>query len=217
MDEPVSAIKLIAFDVEGTLMQNDIWTRLHPYFGVSLEQDAAWYAEYKQGKLNFRQWLEVAAVEWRKVGRTKEGVESMIAKISYMDGAEHVVHELQKRYRTALISSGADNFVTRIAHDLSISDEYHFLTFEYDNEARFTHFGFTGDGTEVEVKVAALAELSEKYGIAPDEMVYVGDSINDIGAFEYTRHGVLIGPGTDALRNVAWKQISNLSELLTFL
>lgn len=217
MDEPATEIKLIAFDVEGTLMQNDIWTRLHPYFGVSLEQDEAWYADYKSGKLNFRQWLAVAANEWRKAGRKKDGVDAVIEKISYMPGAEHVVSELQKKYRTALISSGADIFVKRVASGLSIPDEYHFLTFEYDAESTFVDFGYTSDGTEVEAKVRALKELGARYNIAPEEMVFVGDSINDIGAFEYTKHGVLYGRGTDSLQQVAWKQITELSELLTFL
>jgi len=41
----------------------------------------------------------------------------------------------------------------------------------------------------------------------------VGDGINDVGAFELTRHGVAVYPYDPELENVAWKKIKQLAEL----
>ena len=208
------SIKLIGFDVEGTLIQNDLWSRLHPLFKVSDKQDCDWYSQYKSGEINFREWLQLISDSWSINSVSKEKIKEALNPLTWNNGAVDVVRKLSDKYRLAVISSGVDIFVLDAATQLGISDAYFFNTLEFSEDGMFKAIKFPVDGTEVDAKISALHELSLKYAIPPEQMAFVGDSKNDLGAFRFTGHGVLFGDGTPELQSASWRQIKDFSELL---
>jgi len=71
------------------------------------------------------------------------------------------------------------------------------------------------------IKLEQLKELSKKIGIAMEEIIFVGDSENDIDVFKTTGKGIIV-PGFDGkfneeLRKVSWKQASSLSKIHQFI
>lgn len=53
--------------------------------------------------------------------------------------------------------------------------------------------------------------------IEPEQIVFVGDSSNDLKAFEYTKHRILVGKGNEKLRKAAWKHVDTLKEIESIL
>ncbi|HTJ83887.1 MAG TPA: hypothetical protein VL400_19345 [Polyangiaceae bacterium] len=52
-------------------------------------------------------------------------------------------------------------------------------------------------------KSAALAEILAEHGVAPTEVGYIGDDVNDLGVIEKIRDEGLCGAPRDAVREVA--------------
>lgn len=211
-------MKCIAFDVDGTLIKNNLWQKMQTLFGVSGEQDYAWYMQYKHNEITYREWMEVINAVWatRQVKRSE--LESLFHTLEFNLGVEETIAELHRRgYETAVISSGLDVYVHKVATELSISHAHFFTTFEYDNNDYFKKIDLTSSATEAEEKVLALKKIEEKLSLQPSDIVFVGDSKNDLLAFEHTGRGVLYGEGNADLQKAAWKRISHMGEILEFL
>lgn len=58
--------------------------------------------------------------------------------------------------------------------------------------------------------------LCEKYGVDPKNVLYVGNSRNDLEIFQTTQYGVLIGT-KDILKPFAGKEIQNIGEVVQLL
>lgn len=208
-------IKVVAFDVEGTLIENTLWGRMHPLFGVSYEQDHEWYKQYKCGALSFRDWIDTISRAWVKNPVKRADVEEVLKDFDWTPHVFETVAVLKERgYELAVISSGIDVFVKEVARQLSIPHFYYFNFFEFTQDDYFQKIGFVSGNTELEEKVHALKSLESKFNVAPEQIAYIGDSRNDLRAFQHTQRGILYGEGNEDLCKAAWKQITSIDEVL---
>jgi HAD superfamily phosphoserine phosphatase-like hydrolase len=212
-------IKAVAFDVDGTILEFTIWPKLHALFNFSMEEDKRLHTLYHEGKLSYRDWMEEVYGGYLRKGPTryKAEIEPLMRDFRLVPGAETVMAELQTRYPLALVSSGLMDYVRPVGDHLKIPDVYTFTHLIYGSDDAYTGLGYDREGDEILMKVSALAEWGAKIGVKPSEIAFVGDSVNDMGAFRYTGRGILKGESTEAMRNVAWRQIRALSELLDIL
>jgi len=210
----MSDIKLVAFDVDGTLIKSDLWVRVNQLFGVSQEKDQELLTRYISGNITYHEWFALLRDLWRQSGRTKSELQAILHEFEFTPHAEELVGYLKGKYHLALVSSGFDLYVSEVAQRLDISHVYFLSKFVFDEEERFSSIEFEVDLTEVEAKVFALKDLQKRYKLEPHEIAFVGDSKNDIGAFEYTGKGILFGEGTtESLRQSAWKQVDSLNDI----
>ena len=102
-----------------------------------------------------------------------------------------------------------------MAKQLSIDSYYANYTFIYDTYDRVKNIQYLAE--DANVKQLFLKDLCKKKHLQPEEIVYIGHSANDIEAFLYTKHGILIGKGNEALVKASWKQVQQLSDIVPLL
>ena len=212
-------IKAVAFDVDGTILEFTIWPKLHALFNFSMDEDKRLHALYHEGKLSYRDWMEEVYGGYLRNGPTRyrAEIEPLMRDFKLVSDAAEVVTELGHRYPLALVSSGLMDYARPVATHLNVADVYTFTHLIYGEDGAYTGLGYDREGDEILMKVSALAEWGAKIGVKPSEIAFVGDSVNDLGAFRYTGRGILKGESTEAMRKAAWKQISALSELTDIL
>lgn len=212
-------IKAVAFDVDGTLIDSHVWEELHVFFGLSREDNMRLHSMYVDGTLTFREVTDMMADLYLKKSPspTKEQVDAVFKNFRYLSGAAETVEALSQKYPLAVISSGLSDYVRPVAEALGIQHVYSYTSFVYGANGTYTGIAYNEEGDELHAKVNALADFGAKVGAKPEEIVFIGDSVNDIEGFRYTGRGVLVGKGTEDLKAAAWKQVSALSELLGIL
>jgi len=213
------SIKAVAFDVDGTLVDSSMWITLHRRFGFSPEDDARLLRLYHENKITFREWMDAVAEIYASMSPplTKGEIEAIWKGFVFIPGAEGVVAELKKRYPIALISSGFTDYVDPVAQALSVPHAYAFMRMRYREDGTYGGMEYLSHGDELSAKVDALDDFAAKIGIEAHEIAFVGDSINDLGAFRHTGKGILVGDGTPEMREAAWKKVATLPEVLDIL
>ena len=217
MNEPENDIKLVVFDVDGTLADYNSWPMLHELFGFSVEEDKRLYAEWKTGALTYKEWMDVIEVFYKTHPRSRLEIETLFSNIQLNDGVAEVVPLLSKKYRLAIISSGVGDYVEGIAKRLAITDVHAYCSLVYDDNGDFKTFQYHTDLTEKEAKVVAIKELCLKYNLTPNQIAFVGDSFNDSEAFAFTGRGIQYTDREPRLRPLSWKHIEHMTELLDIL
>lgn len=208
-------IKLVAFDVDGTLTEGNIWPRLHKAARLDPTETSRWIAEYYEKKLTFPQWADKIIEAYRKNNTTRADFENELTRFVLVDGVLDVINSLRKTYILCLVSSGVVEYVRGVAKALDISLFHANYTFLYGPNDLFDSIIY--EAPENIAKVKFLEKICRERNIKPQEIVFVGDSVNDKDAFLFTGHGILVGQGTEELAKASWKQVHMLKEILPIL
>ena len=167
--------KLVAFDMDGTLIENESLDELAKLAGV-YEEVKKITREAMEGKIDFKKAL-ARRVKLLK-GLPMSEVENVKRRLRISPGAEDLIGELKKAgFITAIITGGFDVFANHIAEILGID-------YVYANRLKVKDGRLTGDFESVIVtpqdKLKALMEISEREEIPIEECVAIGDGANDI-------------------------------------
>lgn len=211
----MDSTKLIAFDVDGTLTEGNIWQRTHAIAGITTEEDSKYFLLYYEGKITFKQWADFIIEKYRRSARTRKEFESCAQSILFVSGAKEVVFRLKKRYKVCLVSSGIDFYVRRVAKTLLIDEYYANYSFQYDSNGVIKNIIY--DAPEDRAKVIVLKSICQKRLLKPEQIIFVGDSSNDREAFLYTKRGILVGKGNEELKKASWMWINSLKEIESIL
>lgn len=204
-------IKLVAFDIEGTLTQGLVWQKTHQIAGVTPEEDRLWFNQYYNQEITFYEWTNLLAQKYKKSGRKRHEFEKVLRDVTFVPKAKEAFKRLSQKYPVALVSSAIDVFVHYVATQLEVKLYHANYSLAFDATDTISDIKF--HAPEDEAKVLFLKQLASKMHLNPEEIVFVGDSANDIEAFRYTKRGILVGRGNDELRKAAWKQVESLKEI----
>jgi phosphoserine phosphatase len=167
--------KLIAFDMDSTLIQAECIDEIAKEVGVGDEVSAVTEAAMR-GELDFAQSLtnRVALLE----GLDVNVLESVYDRIELMPGAEALINELKAAgVKTAILSGGFVYFASRFAERLGI-DVFHCNDLE-TKDGKLT--GKTlGPIVDAQAKADHLVALAEQWGIPLEQTASVGDGANDL-------------------------------------
>lgn len=181
--------KLIAFDMDGTLVEGETIEELAKAAGV--------YEEVKQitkdameGRIDFKEAL-TRRVRLLK-GLPLSEVEKVKQRLKIASGAEDLVGELKKAgFVTAIITGGFDVFANHVASILGID-------YVYANKLKAKAGRLTGEFEGVilspQDKLKALKEISRKEKVKLEECVAVGDGANDLILLEESGLGIGYNP-----------------------
>jgi len=208
-------IKLVAFDVDGTLIKGNMWQLVHRLAGVTKEEDNKWFSDYFNNKITFFEWVEFINNKYRVCHKKRQDFDRLLSKIEYQSEVADVIKLCQKKYSVCLISSGLDFYVREVARELKVFEWYANYSFSYDYSGEVNEIIF--NAPEKESKVIRLRKICKEKNIRPQQIIYVGDSTNDLPAFLFISHGVLVGKGTEELKKHSWIQIGKISELIDIL
>jgi phosphoserine phosphatase len=167
--------RLVAFDMDSTLIQGEVIDELARLAGVG-EQVRAITEGAMRGELDFQESFRrrVALLK----GLPDSALEHIVHTIPLMDGAERLVATLRRLgYKTAILSGGFTFFGRVLQQQLGI-DHLHANTLDVRDGA------VTGavippimDGA---AKAAHLAGIAASEGLSLEQCIAVGDGANDL-------------------------------------
>ncbi|AEC51389.1 phosphoserine phosphatase (serB) [Pyrococcus sp. NA2] len=179
-------MRLIAFDLEGTLTDMVSWRMLHEKFGTC-EEAKRNSERFFSGEISYEEWARLDASLWR--GRKREEVEEVFRKVELKDYAFELFEWLRKsKFKTAIISGGLMCLAGKVAKMLNAD-------YVYANELVFDEGGrITGDvivRVTFDNKGEILAKLKRR--LKPELTVAVGDWKNDLPMFRVADISISIG------------------------
>ncbi|WP_297474676.1 HAD-IB family phosphatase [Thermococcus sp.] len=191
-------VRLIAFDLEGTLVKSvSSWVELHKRFGT-WERGKEYAELFFSGKIDYVKWAELDSSLWK--GHTRDEIIEWANSVEYMDGAEELIEFLKRNdFKVAILSSGLMCLAGRIARELGVD-------YVFANELLFDENGVvTGKVNplvDFKSKGAILRELKEE--LKPELTVAVGDGYNDVSMFREADVAIAINPheGVEGDHNV---------------
>jgi phosphoserine phosphatase len=182
-------IKLVVFDVDGTLTQHSsIWWRLHELFGTT-EEGRVYYDQYFAGEIDYPQWSDLDAALWK--GQSFERVLEAVRSTPLAPGAKETVQALRESgIHTAILSGGLDVMANDVAERVGI---------EYVLTNKLLHRNGTLTG-KVE-NIVGWAEKSEHikrvisyFGVTREQTAFVGDGRNDMSVFQVVKFSIAFNP-----------------------
>jgi phosphoserine phosphatase len=179
------AKRLVAFDMDSTLIQNEVIDEFARELGVFDEIAAVTHAAMR-GAMDFDESLRARVAKLR--GLTLEQIERVYAKIELTPGAEDLIRVLGKLgYKTALISGGFECIAERVRARLGID-------FAHANQLEIENGRATGRVlppiVNAERKAELLRQIAATQGIALDQVIAIGDGANDIPMLECAGLGI---------------------------
>ncbi len=171
--------------MDSTLIDAETIDELAEAAGVG-DEVAAITERAMHGELDFSEALQ-QRVKLLK-GLPLERANEALAKMPFMPGAKELVSYLKSRgYKTAMVSGGFTIAADRVGETLGMD---HVVS----NELLIDNGCLTGEVrgplTDQGSKEYVLEEISEKYGIKPDECIVVGDGANDICIFKRAKYAI---------------------------
>lgn len=167
--------KLIVFDMDSTLIQQEVINEMADTFGIG-EEVRAITKRAMNGELNFDQALRERVALLK--GLEKPKFHAILSRLKLSDGVEKLIIELRERgYKTAIISGGftyfADAFREKLKMDYAFANDL-----EWDGDI-FTG-RVKGRIVNAEEKAKIVEELARKENISLDQVIAVGDGANDL-------------------------------------
>lgn len=205
--------KLVCFDVDGTLTEDKTsFITITKNLGCSVNDVLAVYNDAMAGRISFPEGEKAVANIFRARGKaTKEFISHIFDGEPFKPGAAEIVDFLKEAgYKIWLVSGAIDIRVATVAEKLKADGFYAHASLEFDAHGVLSKINYGGDQNPW--KAQKVCQLSEKYGIPLNRIIFVGDGENDVEAFKIAR-GVAIYPYDEKLAPIAWKKIDALLDL----
>jgi phosphoserine phosphatase len=208
--------KLVAFDMDGTLIEQDSsWRAIHRHFGV--EEAARVNIEaYERGEIDYPEFMRLDIKLWQPTPHISQ-IDRIVSDFRLAPNAVDVVAEIRRRkYEIAIVTGGIDILAEKVARALSI-DNILSNGLEVDKKGYLTGEGiFRVEPTR---KHEALKRLTEKFGLTLADCVAVGDSKYDAKFLEHAGFGVAIGENVVLAKvaDVVIKDFRHFNQLLDYL
>jgi phosphoserine phosphatase len=184
--------KALALDVCGVLTTHkSVWQYIHEELGIWGGNAIRFQEEFQAGTITYREFCELDAGLWE--GKPVAELTGIVGSLPYREGIGELFETARRlKLATALISTGLTLLTDRIAADFSVD-------YAAANRLVTENGVFTG-GVEIIVphdgKGRQLLRFARRAGIAPAEIIAVGDGGSDIPMFKEA--GYAVGFGDDA-------------------
>lgn len=206
-------IKLICFDMDGTLIAENSWYKLNVALGVTPEEDQEMYNSYIKGNLEYDTWIENLVSLYKERGlATKENIESVFNDILLVAGAEELVSYLRERgYEIVIITGSFDSLAKSIADKLGIRSYRANTEIVFDADGKLD--GLVTKGDEIKNKPGYLKEICDELEISFEECVCIGDGVGDTELFKLPVKGIALEAAPDELKSLSWKVVNSLLDI----
>lgn len=205
------SIRLVIFDVDGTILQAYSWQHVHQKLGT-WNQAKEHKQRFFKDQITYQEWARLDAALWKDQPLTR--ISQIISQIPYVEGAEQTLKTLKQRgIRTYLLSAGLTQAAERIQRETDAVDAY------TSNNLTAKHGVLTG---EVEVDVSFnnkdrhLPRILTQFNLAPRECAAVGDDPTLIPLFKKVALAIAFNPTDNTVAkhaNITVKS-SNLRDIL---
>jgi len=194
----MSNIKLVVFDMDGTLLQpRSSWAQIHDHFGTDNTEMLRLYIDHK---ITDEEFVKADIKLWNSNSKktvNEEYINSIMDKIKPLKGAEILIKELQnKNIKTVILSGGiqylADRWMNKWNMDYALANEL-----IDDDKGNLTAI-INSSGHN---KGPMIDKIIKKYNYKKNQVAAVGDTIVDIPMFE--KAGLSIAVNTNDERVIS--------------
>lgn len=200
------AVRLVAFDVDGTLVEHDrglvVWQVLNRLFIGNAQLNTERFRAFQAGELTYKQWVQLDIEGWQDGGATRQAIEQAIrGELRLVPGAREVTRTLRERGYAVVVVSGTLDIVLD-----TLFPEHPFERI-FSNQIRFDDAGLIAGWSatpfDMAGKADALRLLSRDEGVAPDQFAFIGDHVNDLDALRLVGCPIAYDPKDAAVRDAA--------------
>ena len=211
----MSKIKLVVFDMDGTLLQaRSCWAQIHDHFGTDNSDMLKLYVE---NKISDQEFVRADINTWEEKSNVKvdeKYVNSILDKIEPIDGAEELVAGLHNNGIETIFLTGGIQFLANkwakqwnmkkpLANDLIDGEDGHLMV----NVRASGH-----------AKGPVMDQLLKKMKLSKENVAAVGDTVVDLPMFE--RAGLSIAVNTEqknVFENADYHHKGDLRELINII
>lgn len=213
----MNKIKLVCFDLDGTLITENSWFKLNIALGITAEEDKKMSDSYLDGYLKYEDWIKELVTLYKEKGKANiKNVSNILLDYRLKDDAEEIVSYLkQKDYIIVILSGSFDLLVDDVANKLDIKYRKGNTTFQFDDSGELVDL--ISGGEEKYVKLDNLKSLCNKLRIELAECACVGDGSNDLELFRATGNGITFNASSKDVKKETKFVINSLSEIKTIL
>lgn len=215
-------IRLVAFDVDGTLVENDqglvVWQVLNDRFVGDQALNEQRFQEYLAGALTYAEWVRLDIEGWQQGGATRKGIEHEIrTHLRLAPFAREVTAELRRRGFVLAVVSGTLDIVLDVLFPDHPFEHVFTNKIGFDAGGAITHWQATP--YDMDGKADAVRLLAARLGLDLREVAFVGDNVNDCSAMRLVGHAIAYDPKHEQVRSAARSVLSRgrLDDLLGLL
>lgn len=190
--------RTVVFDFDGTLTvgKKDLttWERIWKKLGYNVNKCALYHRRFSTGGITHKEWCQITRDHFRKGGLTEAGLTEIARDIELIDDAKEVLTELHDRGIELFILSGSIRQVIKAV----LGDLYDLFSEVQANNLTFDRRGLISNifGTryDFEGKADYIKNLIDSSEISPLEVLFVGNSSNDVFASRSGARTLCVNP-----------------------
>jgi len=181
-------IKLVIFDIDGTILQTYSWQHIHQILGT-WSQPKKYCDQFFKNEITYEEWAKRDAALWKDLPLTK--INQIIKRMPYTKGAKETLKTLkQKRIKVYLLSAGLTQVAQRIQSETCVDG--------YIANTLIVEDGYLTGEVEVNVsfhnKNKHLPAILKKFNLTSQECAAVGDDPTLIPLFKKVALAIAFNP-----------------------
>ncbi len=215
-------IKLVCFDLEGTLVLNNhgkghgaLWgTIVHALGEHAQDQEKRTDEKRARGEYaNYMEWCIDCLQQYQRAGLTKQIFRRLLDDAQIREGVADTIKELHTRgIVTAIVSGGFQQQAARLqlAHGIRHSLAAVQLYWNHDG----TVAGWNLLPADLQGKIDFVELLRREYRLELNECAFVGNGSNDVFIAKHVGTSFAVADAHKELKAVATFTLNNFSDLL---
>jgi len=221
-------MKLLVFDVEGTLFQtmirlpgtqidSTIWQGIAHRLGEgAIKEEVATHGRWGRGEYrNYLQWMKDTILIHHKYGLTGAIFRELIKSAAYSPNVAEALGRLDRtRYEPVLISGGFRELATRAQRDFRIIHAFAACEYFFGLDDRLRSFNLLP--CDFRGKIDFIQLMLREYELGDQDWIFVGDGVNDVPIAKAAPVSVGYRPHP-SLREVVTHAIEDFAELATLI
>ena len=203
-------IKLVIFDVDGTLIQAYSWQHIHQSLNT-WNQAKKHGDQFFNNQITYKQWAQLDVALWTNQPLTK--INHIISQMPYTEGAKETITTLKlNNIKTFLLSAGLTQVAERINKELGVNGfTANTLTAK---DGRLT--GKVKVNVSFHNKHKHLSTILQKFNLTPQQCAAVGDDPTLTPLFKKVHLAIAFNPTDKTVEKHAHVTVrsNNLQDIL---
>jgi len=210
--------KIICFDVNGTLVDQNSWD-IFTFSKEIKKKLKDIFDDYYNNKIPLRDFWDQVVLVFKSTGNANiEYIRNHFDDVNVLkEGAEDLINYLkEKGYKIYLISCSINIYLEELTRKLKLDGFFAGTKFIFDENGELLSIESECFENK-DFKEEKVRKVAEENNAEIEDIIFVGDGKNDIGAFKITKNGIAIDSEVEELRNIAWKNVKQLKEIKNIL
>ena len=223
---PFFDCKVVVFDFDGTITvdrdKRTTWERIWLKLGYPINDYCAlFHQQFMRKEITHHEWCKITLNHFKDKNLSKLQVKEVAQSIKLVEGLKETLDFLKRHdVKLYILSGSIDVIIYEVLGELKdyfvdIScNKFVFDSSEKINQIVSTRYDFEG-------KADYLRELIQQNEISPYEIMFIGNSCNDVWAYESGAQTLCVNPHfTDPNNAIQWNffkmDMKNMGEIIEF-